>query len=57
LAAGKIYGSREGIREKLEEKGFMLFDPAWIREKLRQFKNADYENQVAIVVAKILSRE
>lgn len=58
LATGKIAGGsdREGLEALFDRRGWRLFDDAWIEEHLALAADADYENDVAFVVAKILKR-
>lgn len=58
LATGKIATStdRTGLAGLFRRNGWMLFDDAWVRRKLRETANAAYENDVALVVAKVLLR-
>jgi len=58
LATGKIATStdRRGLAAMFRQKGWLLFDDAWVRMKLRDTASAAYENDVALVVAKVLLR-
>jgi len=58
LAAGKIVGAQDRVklRAHFEKKGWLLFDEDWLCGHLERFSRAKYENEVAIVVAKLLRR-
>jgi hypothetical protein len=58
LAAGKIANaaSKAWLERRFEKKGWLLYDPNWIREELRVTAGAGYENEEALVVTKILLR-
>ena len=58
LATGKFASAtdRERTKELFDKKGWKLFDDQWIVQNLEQFAELGYENDVAIVVAKLLMR-
>lgn len=56
LAAGKIYGDSTALRAIFQRKGWRLFDPQWLVERLQKLAEESYENSVASVVAKLLLR-
>lgn len=58
LATGKIASAtdRESIRRLIEKKKWRLFDDEWIRNGLEQCVGDGYQNNVAVVAAKILGR-
>lgn len=58
LAAGKIAtnSDREKLKNRIEERGWLLFDEDWIREALKAVASSAYENDVAAMVAKLLKR-
>ena len=58
LAAGNVAAARdlEGLRAHFETKGWRLFAPDWIQAELRSTSTDAYENDVALVVAKLLLR-
>ena len=58
LAAGKIKNEsdRLALRDLFSEKGWLLFDEAWIVQRVRLIARAGYEDHVAAVVAKLLER-
>lgn len=58
LAAGKIASSqdRAKLSAHFETKGWLLFDEEWLCGELGRFSDAGYEDEVAIVVAKLLRR-
>ena len=59
LAAGKVASKtdREEISKYFNKKGWRFFSDEWIKEELIKLSNAGYENDVAIVTTKILTRE
>jgi hypothetical protein len=58
LATGKIANQtdRQGMRDYFAANNFGLFDDNWIFERLLEAASADYENDVAHVVSKVLIR-
>jgi len=56
LAAGKIRGSETWLQSHFEKKGWLLFGPEYIRTELRKLRDSGYENSVAAVVTKLLTR-
>jgi hypothetical protein len=58
LAAGKIAkkSDREGLIAHFQKKGWLLFDDHWARAELIAAANDGYVDDVAHVVAKLLSR-
>lgn len=58
LATGKIAskGDREKIRSLFRKNRWQLFDDEWIRERLERCAGDGYQNNVAVVAAKILGR-
>ena len=58
LAAGKIASAhdRENLREHFARNGWLLFDEEWTVHRLEQVSNSGYEDDVAAVVAKLLTR-
>ena len=56
LAVGKIAQKtdRAALDKHFKRKGWLLFDSAWICERLLAASNAGYENDIAFVVSKIL---
>ncbi len=56
LAAGKIYGDPLTLRAIFEKNQWMLFDTAWLTERLQRLAQESYDNSVASVVAKLLLR-
>ena len=57
LAAGKIKNEENKglIKSHFDKKGWLLFDNIWIREKLKEYAQSDYENEVAAVVTKLMT--
>jgi hypothetical protein len=58
LATGKIARKTdvEALKLHFQSNGWLLFDSAWVQQKLASTIDAGYENEVALVVAKILLR-
>lgn len=57
LAAGKIVASdADGVRSLFDANGWLLFDPDWLRERLRHIAADGYDNAIAAVTAKLLLR-
>jgi hypothetical protein len=57
LAAGKIVnGNTDPIRQHFQLKGWLLFDPEWLRQQLLHIAADGYDNAVAAVTAKLLLR-
>lgn len=58
LAAGKVYQNKSGpIRDLLEKKGFIFWSPEYIKDKVTELAGLPYENDPAIITAKILLPE
>ncbi len=57
LAAGKVYQKRSGpIRKFMEENGWRSWSPEDIKERVEALAKRGYENDPAIITAKILMR-
>jgi len=58
LATGKIRSEsdREGLESKFSNNGWVLFTDTWLKEQLIDLASTGYENEVALVVTKLLSR-
>ncbi|MBL8076104.1 MAG: hypothetical protein JNL29_17200 [Nitrospira sp.] len=57
LATGKIYkGQSDPIREFMEKNGWHFWSPEDIKEKVTALAERGYENDPAIITAKILMR-
>ena len=56
LAAGKIQGDVTKLTAQFQNRGWELWTPQDIREKLLKLADSSYENSVASVVAKIVLR-
>lgn len=57
LAAGKIYqGQSTAIREFMEKKQWVFWSPQDIKQKVTNLASRGYENDPAIITAKILKR-
>lgn len=57
LAAGRIYqGQSEQIRELMDQNGWFFWSPEDIKQKVTALAKRGYENDPAIITAKILMR-
>ncbi|MCT7313260.1 hypothetical protein N5J06_19985 [Ralstonia sp. CHL-2022] len=57
LAVGKIYQKRtKEVREFTRSRGMFFWSPEEIKEKVKALANRSYENDPAIMVAKVLLR-
>jgi hypothetical protein len=57
LVAGKVYPkSREQVKKHFQEHNWLFYDESWIRERLGELADLGYENDVAIIVAKLFER-
>ena len=57
LVAGRIYsGDNNLLHKHFELQGWLLFDSAWIKERLRELATLGYEDDVAVTVAKLFER-
>lgn len=58
LATGHIArkSDRPGLSAHFKKHGWLLFDELWITEQLAAIAHADFEDELAIVVAKLLER-
>jgi len=56
LAAGRIASDadREQLDNYFVEKGWLLWDNAWIKEELKHLAQSGYEDQATAIVAKLL---
>ena len=59
LACGKIVSEydREQLHAHFEERGWLLWDKAWLRQRLERLAAAGYENSAVAVTAKLLLRD
>jgi hypothetical protein len=48
--------SRQQIHEQFQQEGWHFYDENWIQEEFRKLAELGYENDVAIIVAKLLGR-
>ena len=57
LAAGKVADrSRDSLRIHFDKMGWFLWDEAWLRNRLLRIADGGYDNSVAAVTAKMLTR-
>lgn len=59
LAAGRIASPEDAGALKLlfEERGWRLFDRAWILEQMKSLSTDSYQNSVASILSKVLIRD
>jgi hypothetical protein len=59
LVAGKIatQKDREILHHFFSGKGWILYDDEWLKERLERLAQKSYENDVAIIVAKLFARK
>lgn len=57
LAAGRIATNfdRNGLHEHFNKNEWLLFDEVWIKEKLSLLAKIGYEDDIAIIVAKLFT--
>ncbi len=57
LAAGNVYQNRSAeIRELIERNGWVFWSPEDVKRKVSELADRSYENESAIIAAKILMR-
>lgn len=58
LVTGKIAteADRAGIKALFDENGWLLYDEHWIKQGLVKLVDKGYENDVAVIVAKLFAR-
>jgi hypothetical protein len=57
LVAGKVHErSRAALVAHFQQNGWLLYDEVWIRERLAELSGLGYEDDVAIIVAKLFHR-
>jgi hypothetical protein len=58
LATGKIANvtDRAGLQAHFDKNGWRLFSDKWIKERLEKASEAEYENDISLVVTKLLTR-
>ena len=47
---------RDDIRSLFNSNGWILYDESWLKGKLTKLANEKYENNIAVMVAKLLNR-
>lgn len=56
LVAGNIFkGEKSRVKAHFDENGWLLFDNEWIKEKLKRVSKIGYEDNIAVIVSKIIS--
>jgi len=58
LVAGKVASEtdRECIRLYFNELGWLFYDDKWLKEKLQKASTGSYEDDIAVIVAKLFCR-
>ena len=58
LVTGKIATDkdREALHQFFDENEWLLYDEYWVKERLEKLAAKGYENDVAVIVAKLFSR-
>lgn len=58
LITGKIAtdNNRELLHQYFSKNGWLLYDEYWVKNKIESLAKKGYENDVAIIVAKLFSR-
>lgn len=58
LAAGRVAtdADREKLRVLFDKRGWLFFDEEWLCERMTALAESRYENEVAIIAAKLLVR-
>ena len=57
LAAGNVAGrSRDSLQKHFEKMGGILWDQAWLKDRLLVIAEGGYDNSIAAVTAKMLTR-
>lgn len=58
LVTGHIANTtdRTKLHEFFSQKGWLLFDEVWLKERLDKLSISDYEDDVAVIVAKLFAR-
>lgn len=57
LVTGKVYrGKSDELRTYMQSQGWLLWSPEEVRQKVLQLASMGYENEPAIITAKILLR-
>ena len=58
LIAGKVYSEndRNKLSQLFQEKGWIFLDDIWLKEKLKSASLSQYEDDIAMIVAKIIQR-
>jgi len=58
LVAGRIAtdSDRKELHQYFEEQDWLLYDDKWIRQRLEKASAGSYEDDIAVIVAKLFSR-
>lgn len=54
LAAGKIAGDAEELRQVFQSNNWKLIEPDWISQQLKEMSHRRYQNSVIMMTAKLL---
>jgi hypothetical protein len=57
LVAGHVKsGSLAAIRQHFDEREWLFYDDEWVRAELKKLAALGYENDLAVMVAKLFTR-
>jgi len=58
LVAGKVYreSDKVNLQGHFSQRGWLFFDDSWLKERLKNAAESQYEDDTAMVVAKIIQR-
>jgi|WetSurMetagenome_2_1015567.scaffolds.fasta_scaffold08790_5 hypothetical protein len=57
LAVGRLQSDPAALRTYFDDRGWLLFDPDWVRERLTATADMGYTDSVAVMVAKMLLKK
>lgn len=57
LAIGRLQSDPSTLRAYFDDKGWLLFDPDWVRQRLTATADTGYTDSIAVMVAKMLLRK
>jgi hypothetical protein len=57
LVAGRVHPhSREALHDHFEKNGWLFYDDIWLRDELKKLAKLGYEDDLAIMVAKLFEK-
>lgn len=58
LVAGKVFSEKDktSLRKYFDQKGWLFYDNGWLKERLKTASDSRYEDDIAMIVAKIIQR-